>query len=231
MPESGTGFLSIRNVEMVSITESILKTRSIDNDLSMEILNSKGEEVVQYTAGDAIPEKIALATGNYTLKAYTPNANTWKTDNEGRGSVLSYGETSFTIEPDWITYINYEVPIYNYGVQMILPEEFEDYFPEYHFVVSSGDRSIEINEAQIAYFAPEEGGFAFVLTMTNNDGETYSTNRYTYKNVVAGKIYKVKFDYSDEPYVPNLSVEITHEDYQNVSNQQIIIDGGIGAIE
>lgn len=229
IPESGSGFLSIGNVEMASIAESVLKTRSVDNDLSIEIQNSKGEKVVEYSAGDAIPEKIALATGNYTLKAYTPN--TWKTDNEGRGSVWSYGETTFTIESDWVTYVNYEVPIYNYGVQMMLPEEFEDYFPEYHFVVSSGGRSPEIDETQTAYFDPEDGGFSFVLTMTNNDGETYSTNRYTYKNVVAGKIYKVKFDYSDEPYGPNLSVVITYEDFENEAEQEIVIDGGTGSIE
>lgn len=225
------GFLSIGDVEMAAVAESMLKTRSVDNDLSIEIQNAQGGNVVQYTAGTAIPEKIVLTPGNYTLKAYTPNANTWKTDNEGRGSVLSYGEIDFTIESDWVTYVNYEVPIYNYGVQLILPQEFEDYFPEYHFVVSSGGRSPEIDETQTAYFAPEDGGFSFTLTMTNYDGETFTTNRYTYKNVTAGKIYKVKFDYSDEPYEPNLSVVITYEDFTNENNQQIIIDGATGTAE
>lgn len=228
IPKGGTGFLSIGDVKMVSFAKSMLKTRSVDNDLSIEILNAQGREVVHYTAGNTIPEKIALTPGNYTLKAYTPNANTWKTDNEGRGSILSYGEIGFAIESDWVTYVNYEVPIYNYGVQMILPQEFEDYFPEYHFVVSSGGRSPEIDETQTAYFAPEDGGFSFTLTMTNTDGETYTTDRNTYKNVAAGKIYKVIFDYSDEPYEPNLSVVITYEDYASETNKQIIIDGETG---
>ena len=218
---TGKGMLQLQELKVVDATQNTLRTRAVDSDLSLILT---GPESRQYAAGEEVPEKWPLAVGHYTLQAFTPNQTGWKTDNEGRGSACHIGSTEFDIQEDWVTYVNYQVPMTNYGVQLVLPDEFKKYFSNNRFVVTSAGRSPIVAENQTAYFDPAEGGFSFVLTVTNVDGETFTTKTQQFSNVAAGKVYKVCYSYSDDPGDASLTVTITYDDQMETVNEDLMIE-------
>ncbi len=183
------------------------RTRAIDNDLALRILDSNGDVYLQYPAG-SVPNRIVLAPGTFTVQAYTDNQDTWATENNGRGAGCYYGTCQVEMQYDAVTYCNLQVPMTNYAVTLTLPEMFTSFFPTYGLTLRGGFREIEIKEGEKAYFDPQHGGFTYRLTATNTDGNSHQTGFITYKEVESGKLYNMTYYYGTADNSGGLDIEI-----------------------
>ena len=184
-------------------------TRSIDDDLALTILDAQGNTVFQYAAG-AVPQKILFENeGQYTLKAYTENQETWKSDRSGKGSGCYYADTVVTITYDVQLRATLRVPMKNYAVTLALPDYFTDLFSSYTFMLSDGQRTVSVAEGEKAYFDVADGGFSYALTATNIDGRTSRHSAIRYSEVEIGKLYTVHYDYDSDATTGGVSIEIT----------------------
>lgn len=186
----------------------VSKTRAIDNDLALKILDANGDVYIQYRAG-SVPSKLTLSPGDFTVIAYTENQETWPSLNDGRGEACYYGTCQVKMEFDNVTYANMQVPMTNYAVTLTLPEYFNDFFPSYTYSLKSGFRQTSIKEGEKAYFDPAEGGFTYQLFVTNTDQNPHNTIPITYKKVESGKLYNMTYYYGTDDNSGGLDIEIT----------------------
>lgn len=199
-------------LDMTSLTRSGASSSSvaIDEDLAVTILDSEGNTYEHYPAG-SIPRKIVLEPGTFTLQAYTENQETWHEENNGLGSPCYFGSTKIEVAYDEVKRIEMEVPISNYAVTLTLPELFDKLFKSYTFSLSSGTRTVSIQEGGKAYFSVEDGGFTYKLSATNTDNNSHSTTPITYRNIEAGKLYNMTYYYGTDANSGGLDIEITDD--------------------
>lgn len=212
----GEGTLVLSDLSREQTAKTVLKTRNaIDPDLAVEILASDGRVYrgYQYAAGATFPDKFTLIPGDYTIHAYTENASTWTTENEGRGSAVFETRQAFNIQEDWVTYLDVMVPMTNYGVTYSVPEGFSEWFPTCQFTVSVNGRTCPLTQDQAAYFDPANtDGFSFTLHLVNNDGEVYDLETQTYKNPKAGLLYNVTYTFASDDDPAKLKIGISYDD-------------------
>ena len=198
-----------------------VRTRAeVDEGLSIHITRADGKNFtdgrqhIEYAAGK-VPNKIVLEVGTFNIDVYSPNQDTWRTENNGLGNACYKGQTQVTIGVDETTYVTYAVPMTNYAVTLTLPELFNDLFKSYTFSLSSGGRNVSVREGEKAYFAVPEA-FCYKLTATNNDDKTSSHSPIEYPDVEAGKLYNIKYVYGTSLNTGGVDIEITdnteHED-------------------
>lgn len=181
-------------------------TRAVSNDLAIRIVDPKGKETT-FAPGE-VPVRITLEPGDYELYAYTDNQETWQQDNGGRGSACHWGSTNFTIEPDQVTYVNLQVPMTNYAVELTLPQLFESLFLSHSLTLTCNSRKVSIKQGEKAYFDPKEGGFSYMLAATNTDQVTHSTATVMYREVEAGKCYNLTYYYDTTANSGGIDIEI-----------------------
>lgn len=64
-----------------------------------------------------------------------------------------------------------------FAVSLNLSEVIGDWLQEYDFTVTAGDRTVALDNGDIAYFPYSEGvSFSYQLTLTNSDSETNTLN-------------------------------------------------------
>ena len=182
-------------------------TSSETSDLAVKVLDNKGNLYKQYNAG-AIPQKIVMEPGIFTIVVYTENQETWQTANGGRGEACYYVEYQVQMNFDEIRRETINVPMTNYAVSLKLPEDFHDLFNSHTFALISGNRNTSIQEGETAYFNPSDGGFAYSLQATNTDGVTHSHSAYKYSDVQSGKHYVVKYVYGLDANTGGVDIEI-----------------------
>lgn len=182
-------------------------TSSETSDLALKVLDNKGNLYKQYNAG-AIPQKIVMEPGIFTIVVYTENQETWQTANGGRGEACYYVEYQVQMNFDEIRRDTINVPMINYAVSLKLPEDFHDLFNSHTFALISGNRNTSIQEGETAYFNPFDGGFAYSLQATNTDGVTHSHSAYKYSDVQSGKHYVVKYVYGIDANTGGVDIEI-----------------------
>lgn len=188
---SGRGTLSL-SLSRAGMPEVV--SRAVDADLTLEIRKPNGSLFKSYAAG-SVPSAISLEAGVvYTLRAFTPNQSTWQTANNGRGEGCFWGETTVSVGEDETVYCVYAVPMTNYAVGLSLPPAFSQLFSAYTFTLSSGGRSVTLQDGEAAYFLPT-AGFTYQLRATNTDGVTNTQSEESYSDVTAGKLYQVKYSY------------------------------------
>lgn len=186
----------------------------VDEGLALRITRQDGQnfadgrQYIAYAAGEA-PRKIVLEEGTFNIYVYSQNQGTWRTDNNGLGSACYEGSTEVTISADDITYCEYAAPMTNYAVTLTLPELFHDLFSSYDFTVKSGNRSISLREGQKAYFSPNDAGFTYQLSATNIDGDKHSASAILYTNVQKGKLYNLRYQYSNSSNTGGIDIDIT----------------------
>ena len=224
----GEGTLVLTDLCRKEVVKSVVKTRNvIDPDLALEILTSDNAVYrdYQYAAGATLPDdvkdKFSLIPGNYTLHAYTENRTSWATDNEGRGSGVYEVREAFAVQADWVTYLNVEVPLINYGVTYSVPEGFSDWFPTCAFTVAGDGRTCPLTADQIAYFDPANvAGFTFNIHLVNTDGETYDIEPHTYPNPQAGLVYDVSLSFASADDPTKLKIGISYDDtYEEIVHE------------
>lgn len=167
---------------------------SIDPELAVTVLDSDGK-IREYYAPGTVPAKIILEPGTFTVQAYTPNAETWSSANDGRGEPYYYAETIVKMQTDATTRLKMSVPMVNYAVGLQLPEQFTELFSDYTFTISAGNRELDLRNGEKAYFNGANGAFSYSLTATNTDGQTFSTMPAVYTDVQNGKSYQISYSY------------------------------------
>ena len=198
------GFLSLTGIEMQAVETEVMTTRAVDEDFTIEVYK-EGETTattsLTYTAAQTAGSKIALEAGSYYLKVY--NAAYGSSDYSK--PVYFYQREAFTIEADWVTYVDAVVPMINFGVRLVLPVSFSDFFTSATLAVTVGDVTRSLGDGETAYFpVPATDGstaISYTLTATNNDGEenqqtgAFGNNTPESTQVTAGKVYVVTYEY------------------------------------
>ena len=212
----GEGSLVVTDLSRQQAARATVVTRNaVDTDLAVEILASDGNVYrgYEYAAGATLPDKFSLIPGNYTIHARTENATTWTTENDGRGSAVYEIRQDFNIQKDWVTYLDVQVPMTNYGVTYTVPENFAEWFPTCQFTVSGDSRTCPLTQDQAAYFDPANtDGFRFTLHLVNADGEVYDLEPQTYENPKPGLLYNVTYSFASDDDPTKLKIGISYDD-------------------
>ena len=190
---TATGYLVLESID-VQVNQQTVSSRAVDADLYVDILQ---EDAIfrQYGPG-MVPDRIELPEGTYRLHVYNAAA-TLPDPYDGNGvAIFEYIGEPITVEANGTTLIEeIEVPMINFGVTLQLPEEFNTFFENYAFTVTS-DRSVELKEGETAYFPYDSDNvtFSYSLKATNADGEESEPEGGTRNEVVSGTIYTVSYE-------------------------------------
>ena len=209
---------ALLELDLLRAGKPVVATRAGESDLTVTILREDRTVYKSFTAG-AVPDKIVLEPGNFVVQAYTDNQNSWKTTADGKGEACYFAEANVVMEYDAVTRLKLDVPMTNYAVGLQLPDMFDILFnPDskpfpnsYTFTLKSGDRTITIKEGERAYFDLADGGFSYALEATNNDGKTSRHSAIDFTDVLAGKLFTVKYNYSDDNNTGGVVIVITDD--------------------
>lgn len=179
--EQALGYLSLSAVEVEASDVQLISTRAENTeDLTLSI-----EETGQ--SYNPIPSEIALAPGEYHI-TISNNADPTK-------AAVFEMDTVITIEEEKVTDLGeVKVPMTNFGVQLQLPEGFDEWFPTYTFTVNTKG----LKNGETAYFDYSTAvKIAYTLTATNKDGEDAEdglTKSGSYdKDITSGTIYVITY--------------------------------------
>ena len=196
---TATGYLVLESIDM-QVSQQTISSRAVDADLYVDILQ---EDAIfrQYGPG-MVPDRIELPEGTYRLHVYNAAA-TLPDPYDGNGvAIFEYTGEPITVEANGTTLIEeIEVPMINFGVTLQLPEEFNTFFENYAFTVTS-DRSVELKEGETAYFPynSDKVTFSYSLKATNADGEESEPEGGTRNEVVSGTIYTVSYEMETQSF-------------------------------
>ena len=172
------GFLSVSGIEVQSQTVTEVASRSTD-DIIWTVELWKGNEKLRTLSTEEMQNKIELdAADDYMLKVYSPNYGVEKSwTNEEKGEPVYYTEVPFVVKLGETTGLKVQVPMITFAVSLNLSEVIGDWLQEYDFTVTAGDRTVALDNGDIAYFPYSEGvSFSYQLTLTNSDSETNTLN-------------------------------------------------------
>lgn len=196
---TATGYLVLESIDM-QVSQQTVSSRAVDADLYVDILQ---EDAIfrQYGPG-MVPDRIELPEGTYRLHVYNAAA-TLPDPYDGNGvAIFEYTGEPIMVEANGTTLIEeIEVPMINFGVTLQLPEEFNTYFKNYAFTVTS-NRSVELKEGETAYFPYDSDNvtFSYSLKATNADGEESEPEGGTRNEVVSGTIYTVSYEMETQSF-------------------------------
>ena len=212
VPEVKTGTLVL---SLYTGLQPSVKTRAgMDDLLAVRITRKDGKnfadgsQCYDFVVTD-VTEKMIMEEGTFIIHAYSQNQDTWRTDNEGKGSACFLGDTEVTVAQDSTSYCLYKVPMTNYAVTLTLPELFHDLFTSYTFTVASGGRSINLREGEKAYFSPNDAGFTYKLSAVNIDGDQHSASTILYTDVQRGKLYNLRYSFASGSTSGGIDIIIT----------------------
>ena len=119
--------------------------------------------------------KLEPAT-DYKLKVYSANYGqdvNWT--NKMSGEPVYYKEEPFQVKEGETTALKVQVPMCNYAVSLALPEGFEKWMTYYTFEVTSGARTVTLQDGDTVYFPVSALGspFSYKLKLTNTDSESF----------------------------------------------------------
>ena len=170
---SGEGFLSLTGIEVQTQEITNVASRAVDEDF---VDLYKGEQFVRTLTAEEMQSKIKLEPAtDYKLKVYSANYgqdNNWT--NEMSGEPVYYKEEPFEVKEGETTALKVQVPMCNYAVSLVLPEGVEKWMT-YTFEVTSGDRTVILQDGGTAYFPVSALGspFSYKLKLTNTDSESF----------------------------------------------------------
>lgn len=175
---SGAGYMSVSGIEVQSQTVVEVASRSTD-DIIWTVELWKGGEMLRTLSTEEMQNKIELdAADDYMLKVYSPNYGVEKGwTNDEKGEPVYYTEVPFVVKQGETTGLKVQVPTITFAVSLNLSEVIGDWLQEYDFTVTAGDRTVALDNGDIAYFPYSEGvSFSYQLTLTNSDSETNTLN-------------------------------------------------------
>lgn len=172
------GFLSVSGIEVQSQTVTEVASRSTD-DIIWTVELWKGNEMLRTLSTEEMQNKIELdAADDYMLKVYSPNYGVEKGwTNDEKGEPVYYTEVPFVVKLGETTGLKVKVTTITFAVSLNLSEVIGDWLQGYDFTVTAGDRTVALDNGDIAYFPYSEGvSFSYQLTLTNSDSETNTLN-------------------------------------------------------
>lgn len=175
---SGVGYISVSGIEIQSKTITEVASRATD-DITWTVELWKGSEMLRTLSTEEMQNKIELdAADDYMLKVYSPNYGVEKGwTNDEKGEPVYYTEVPFVVNQGETTGLKVQVPMITFAVSLDLSEVIGDWLQEYDFTVTAGDRTVALDNGDIAYFPYSEGvSFSYQLTLTNSDSETNTLN-------------------------------------------------------
>lgn len=175
---SGVGYISVSGIEIQSKTITEVASRATD-DITWTVELWKGSEMLRTLSTEEMQNKIELdAADDYMLKVYSPNYGVEKGwTNDEKGEPVYYTEVPFVVKQGETTGLKVQVPTITFAVSLNLSEVIGDWLQEYDFTVNTGDRTVALDNGDIAYFPYSEGvSFSYQLTLTNSDSETNTLN-------------------------------------------------------
>lgn len=176
---SGAGYLSVSGIEVQLQTNAEVISRAVSDDMLLIVELWKGNEMLRTLSTEEMQNKIELdAADDYMLKVYSPNYGVEKSwTNEEKGEPVYYTEVPFVVKRGETTGLKVQVPTITFAVSLNLSEVIGDWLQEYDFTVTAGDRTVALDNGDIAYFPYSEGvSFSYQLTLTNSDSETNTLN-------------------------------------------------------
>lgn len=173
------GFLSVSGIEVQLQTNAEVISRAVSDDMLLIVELWKGSEMLRTLSTEEMQNKIELdAADDYMLKVYSPNYGVEKGwTNDEKGEPVYYTEVPFVVKQGETTGLKVQVPTITFAVSLNLSEVIGDWLQEYDFTVTAGDRTVALDNGDIAYFPYSEGvSFSYQLTLTNSDSETNTLN-------------------------------------------------------
>lgn len=170
---SGKGYLSVEGIELQSQVVTEVTSRAVDESLKVDLY--KGGQLVSTLTPEEMQNKIELDPAtDYMLKVYSANygnKSTW--DNETKGEPVYYKEVPFEVIAGATTPLKVQVPMITFAVCLDMSAVTGDWLQDYTFTVTSGGRSVTLqDDGETAYFPYLEGvSFTYRLSVTNSDGE------------------------------------------------------------
>ncbi len=209
MQQGGKGWLSVQSLSVNGVDVlKALDTRAMDEGLTVNILDTEGNVLQEYTQANAEElRKVVLNAGNYTLRAFSDNYDQTYTNSE-LGDAKYYAEQAFSIEEGKVCLVALSVPMTNFGITLILPDGFQTHFPSYGLTLTSGSRQVVIKEGEMAFFEVGEGKYTYQLAATNTDDEYFQTKVITYMPTEGGKLYKMTYYYGTGDNNGGFDIEI-----------------------
>lgn len=175
---SGVGYISVSGIEIQSKTITEVASRATD-DITWTVELWKGSEMLRTLSTEEMQNKIELdAADDYMLKVYSPNYGVEKGwTNDEKGEPVYYTEVPFVVKQGETTGLKVQVPTITFAVSLDLSKVIGGWLQEYDFTVTAGDRTVALDNGDIAYFPYSEGvSFSYQLTLTNSDSETNTLN-------------------------------------------------------
>lgn len=198
---SGKGYLSVEGIELQSQVVTEVASRAVDESLTVDLY--KGEQFVRTLTPEEMQNKIELEPAtDYMLKAYSANygeESAW--DNETKGEPVYYKEVPFVVTEGATTAVKVQVPMVTFAVCLNLTEVTGDWLQGYTFTVTSGNRSVALQDGETAYF-PYSDSFNYQLSVTNSDGESNeqsgSWETENGKTVEQNTVYTVTYNWATQ---------------------------------
>lgn len=190
-PMQGEGYLSLSAVTVQSAqVVSLSRTADDEEPLGLRILKDGAVyENHEYAPGTELPTGFKLPVGEYEIEVYNAAYSANKAD-----SAIYYVKEPFTIETGKFCKKELSVSLYNFGVSLSLPDDFDTFFKDYTFDVTVGTRTVTLKNGETAYFAFEEGAtISYKLSATNNDDEENPGKETIYSPISRGTIYCVTY--------------------------------------
>lgn len=167
---SGKGYLSVEGIELQSQVVTEVVSRAVEESLTVDLY--KGGQLVSTLTPEKMQNKIELKPAtDYMLKVYSANyvnESTW--DNETKGEPVYYKEVPFEVIAGATTPLKVQVPMITFAVCLDMSAVTGDWLQDYTFTVTSGSRSVKLQNGETAYF-PYSDSFNYQLSITNSDGE------------------------------------------------------------
>lgn len=167
---SGKGYLSVEGIELQSQVVTEVASRAVDESMMVELW--QGGTKLRDLSAQEMQDKIKLdAAVDYTLKVYSSNYSEetgW--GNADKGEPVYYKEVPFEVIAGATTPLKVQVPMITFAVCLDMPAVTGDLLKRYTFTVTSGGRSVTLQNGETAYF-PYSDSFNYQLSITNLDGE------------------------------------------------------------
>lgn len=185
------GYLSLSDIRLVCEGTVVPLTKAVDGKLKIEVWQNGTLVPGQEYEPGTIPDKIALASGVYVLKAYTPEYTEEARDDDP-GSATYYYEYPFTITTGNLLTITLDIPMRNIGVGISLSDSFSEAFGTYRIAFQTATRSFVItqeNTEEVFFFnLPANETLTYQISVVNASGESMGPLERTMK-VEAGRLY------------------------------------------
>lgn len=199
---SGKGYLSVEGIELQSQVVTEVASRAVDESMIVELW--QGGTKVRNLSAQEMQDKIKLdAADNYMLKVHSANyveESTW--GNDTKGEPVYYIEVPFEVTKGATTPLKVQVPMITFAVCLDM-SAVTDWLQGYTFTVTSGSRSVTLQDRETAYFPYSEGvSFDYQLSVTNSDNESQvqsgSWGTEENETVAQNTVYTVTYNWATE---------------------------------